>query len=35
MKQRRSQKPFLNKELNIESIQKDYDRIKLRMDKKA
>jgi hypothetical protein len=32
MKQRKSKKKFINKELDIEQIKKEYEKIKLRME---
>ena len=33
MKQRLRQKPFTNKELHLETIKKDYEKFKIRLDK--
>lgn len=33
MKMRKKQKEFINKELNINTIRKDYEKIKIRLDK--
>jgi hypothetical protein len=33
MKQRLRQKPFTNKELYLETIKKDYEKFKIRLDK--
>ena len=33
MKQRKKQREFINRELDIDTIKKDYEKIKIRMDK--